>query len=597
MVQYTSRKNLPYPEVADGVRIASRDLRDLAWGVDAELSGTENTLAASIRDTDARVDSTANSLRVEMAAQSDHYDQLLSQLETAYDVAVANGFTGTPAQWLESLRGDRGPEGPYGGTSVTDPQVAAMVSSDTETAVALKQGFIERHGTRGQTRTIYVRSTGDDTHDGSSPTLAFREIRAAVNALADDGPVIRGSVRIDVGPGVYEGGIRLPVTRGVAQDDFVRIIGTRGQDGVPTTLIRHTAGTGTGFLGEDGSAVWLEDLKFMGGFGVAVQMTRNVYAWFVNVHVDGENAGVRGFSISSHARYYVRGGLIENMVYAGIDEYFNVARSYATVSSAADQLVIRNCRIGLRAKEGCIGHLDFLNVEDCETGLEFIQNSVANLKGVVLKRNQVALALVNSTVHNEGGIQWGTGDDANQREVYSVGASGELRAIGWTGEDMAPGSSIGHRPLFVIGNDFTEKTITGTTGTEIELSRFQSSIPRAFFRTVGKRFKIQVFARVEGANSASPVSVIARIGTTLLTSVELTNNGVALIEFDAVCTEDRTSHLIRSTSTIEGHVRHTVRRSSTMLAGDPNTVSSVNLFTRLNTTGQSFTLYAAEMFG
>ena len=597
MVQYTSQKNLPYPVVGDGMRIASRDLRDLAWGVDAELAATESTLAASIRDTEGRVDSTAATLRVEMAAQLERFEQLLSQLETAYDVAVENGFTGTPAQWLESLRGDQGPEGPYGGTSVTDPQVAAMVSSDTETAVALKQHFVERHGTRGQTRTIYVRTTGDDTNDGTSPDNAYREIRAAVNALADEGPVIRGSVRIDVGPGVYEGGIRLPSTRGVAQDDFIRVVGTRGEDGVPTTLIRHTAGTGTGFLGEDGSAVWLEDLKFTGGFGAAVQITRNVYAWFVNVHVDGENVGVRGFSISSHARYYVRGGLIENMVYAGIDEYFNVARSYATVSSAADQLVIRNCRIGLRAKEGCIGHLDFLNVEDCETGLEFIQNSVANLKGVVLKRNQVALALVNSTVHNEGGIQWGTGDDANQREVYSVGASGELRAIGWTGEDMAPGSSIGHRPLFVIGNDFTEKTITGTTGTEIELSRFQSSLPRAFFRTVGKRFKIQVFARVDGASSSSPVSVIARIGTTLLTSVELTNSGVALIEIDVICTEDRTSHLIRSTSTIEGHVRHTVRRSSTMLAGDPNTVSSVNLFTRLNTTGQSFTLYAAEMFG
>ena len=29
---------------------------------------------------------------------------------SAYDVAVANGFTGTQAEWLDSLKGEPGPE-------------------------------------------------------------------------------------------------------------------------------------------------------------------------------------------------------------------------------------------------------------------------------------------------------------------------------------------------------------------------------------------------------------------------------------------------------------------------------------------------------
>lgn len=504
-------------------------------------------------------------------------------------------------QGVEGTQGAQGPAGPQGipapDAVPADEAVAAYVNADTSaTSGALNEQYEPRIGQRGITRRLYVRATGHPTDGDGTAANPFREITTAVATLEADGPVIRGTVLIDVGPGDFAGGIRLPVTRGTAQDDFVRIVGSQ-TDGIPTSRIIHTEGAGVGILAEDGAALWLENLKFIGGFSVAVQITRNVYGWFTNVHVDGQGVGVRGFSISAHCRYYVKGGLIENLTYAGIDEYFAVSRSFATVSSSAEQLLIRDCKIGLRAKEGCIGHLDYLTVEGCDTGVELLQHSVANCKGVQLRRNDTALAIINSASHNEGGIVWGTGTDANGREVYSAGASGELRALMWSGEDMAAGSSTGHRPLFNLANDYAQRTVTPAVGAETSVVSFANSLPRAFFRTVGKHFRVELLATIEGATEANPVTVIARVGSTLLGSVEVTASGTQRIEFDTVCTADRTEHLTAASVSGAGAQSTSINRTTTALAGDPSAVSSVHLYARGTIAGQSLVMYSCEMHG
>lgn len=40
--------------------------------------------------------------------------------ESAYDVAVRNGYTGTEAEWLLSLKGEPGQKGPKGDTGYVD---------------------------------------------------------------------------------------------------------------------------------------------------------------------------------------------------------------------------------------------------------------------------------------------------------------------------------------------------------------------------------------------------------------------------------------------------------------------------------------------
>lgn len=437
-----------------------------------------------------------------------------------------------------------------------------------------------------------MRATGRADGDGSS-AAPFREIHQALNTLTSDGPVLRGSVLIDVGPGVYEGGIRMPVTRGSVQDDFVKIVGTVDTSGVPTSIVQ--ADSGTGILAQDGTAIWVENIKIQGSFSVGIQATQNVYFWAANVHVDGMNAGVRGFSISSHSRYYVRGGLIENCTYAGIDEYFNVVRSYATVSKAADQMLIRNCGIGIRMKEGCVGHLDYLRVEGCVTGIELLQHCVSNLKGVELRRNGVGLAIINSSSHNEGGIVWGTGQDANTREVYSVGSSAELRAMMWSGEDMAQTANRGHRPLMQIAGNYANRTISGN-GSDAQIANFSRVLARPFFRTEGKRFEVRLLAAITGATSASPIRISFRIGNVLLGYADVSSSGSASITSSAVCVKEgeAAEHFISTSA--EGVDAVMNFRKAAPLGGVASGVASVSISAQASA-GQSVEVHAVEMYG
>lgn len=417
-----------------------------------------------------------------------------------------------------------------------------------------------------------------------------------MQSLDEYGPVIRGTVLIDVGEGEFNGGIRIPLTRATAQDDFIRIVG-KESNGIPTTRIVHSQGINRGLLAEDGLAVWLENLKFVGGFPVAVQFTRNVYGWFTNVHADGLGEGARGFSISAHSRYYIKGGLIENMTYAGIDEYFAVSRSLATVSRHTDQMIIRNCKIGLRSKEGCVGHLDYLEVEDCETGIELLQHCVANFKKVALRRNGTALAIINSASHNESGIVWGTGADANTREVYSAGASGELRAMMWAGESMGASASTGHRALFNIGNDYEQGTISCSENEEVLVAQFRNSLPKAYFRSVGKHFFLSMLVTVIGATTSEPVTLIARVDNALLGSIEVTTSGTQRIEFDTVCIRDRTQHLTSGTVSGAGNTSTKVSVSSDVLSGHPSDVSTVDVYFQSSATEQKIVKHSCELFG
>lgn len=565
MVQHTPRKGLPYPVVDDDVKIASRDIRDLAFGVDTELSSSEARLASNIRNVDDRVTSTSAQLRSDIDVQGEYLQQLLAEVETAYDVAVANGFTGTPAQWLESLRGGPGPEGPYGGTSVTDPQVASMVSADTATAAALKEGFIERHGTRGQTRTLYVRATGDDTNSGRSPESAFREIRSALNSLSDEGPVIRGSVRIDVGPGVYQGGIRLPVTRGSAQDDFIRIIGpnVNGHPNAPTAVIDYAADpTATfGMLAEDGAHLWLQDLKFIGGFHTAVRVDRNTYLQWRNVHVDGQNQGNAGLAITSQCRYYVTGGIIENLT-NGIQEHFQITRGYGTVSSADQQLIVRNCHVGVKCKENCVGHFDYINVTDCNIGIEMQLYSGANMKGAVLERNKMGIVLTNSEIHNEQSIAWGTNEDANTRRILSLGSSSELTLFGWEqATDNAPTLRTGHRPLVTIGADYNDKTV-GNTTSETTIVSFNRALRGDWYSIQGKHAKIILWGSTPSGALTADFRIILRLSGSeagqLRLPAGLSGPAHFRAEFDIVAAQDGASQKIFGTVNIGGAPSSTI---------------------------------------
>lgn len=482
----------------------------------------------------------------------------------------------------------------------------AINGTGTSTRLLLDSLYMRKYGTRGVTKTIYVRVTGDDSNDGTTTSTAFREIRTAVNSIAAYGPYLVGKVVIDVGAGSYKGGIRKPITRGDAQDDFLFIQGPSvgGHPNAPTAIIDYALDTSasSAILCEDGDALWLENIKTVGAFPNHIDIRRNCYVWFTNVHSDGQKSGGVGggvgWALNSHCRYYVAGGLIQNMLTNGVQELFGVVRSFNNVSTNADQLTIKNCEVGLQAKENCSGHLDYLNVEDCLTGVEMNGNCVVNVKSISLKRNQLGYANINSEVHNETGIVWGAGADANTREWMSYGsAATELYTSGWVDSSTPRTTNVGHRPLISVGANYTATTLVGPT-VETNFYSFTSLLKAHRYNTAGKKFRVLVRG-ITNTTLATTYRLLLRTGGTFLTDVTIPAGTVTgsrfEAEFEIVCTADGNNQICFSKLAGEGvALDYTDAARTADISSTDRTVAISGLTT---TATDSVTLKLCEVFG
>lgn len=135
------------PDGADRIPVNGVDhVRVLGTSLDTVVQGKAGRSYVDAADglLDQRITSQAASTAAALAGKADvaELDSRLAGIASAYDVWLAAGNVGDVDDYLASIRGEQGIEGPYGGTSVTDPQVASYVTSETETAVALAQSFL-----------------------------------------------------------------------------------------------------------------------------------------------------------------------------------------------------------------------------------------------------------------------------------------------------------------------------------------------------------------------------------------------------------------------------------------------------------------------
>ncbi len=84
--------------------------------------------------------------------------------DSAYEVAVDNGFVGSEAEWLESLVGDTGATGatggtgPQGSTGVQGPEGPPGGAINTQFAVNADEGFIYTNALTGHVYLLEVAS-------------------------------------------------------------------------------------------------------------------------------------------------------------------------------------------------------------------------------------------------------------------------------------------------------------------------------------------------------------------------------------------------------------------------------------------------------
>lgn len=103
---------------------------------------------------------------IENNANVGYIEERLEDIESAYDVALQEGFDGGRDEWLESLRGEEGPEGPYGGTEVVLPQLLSYLESGE-----LKQALDTKY--RRGTSVLDHGLIGDGQTDN---TQAFKDL-------------------------------------------------------------------------------------------------------------------------------------------------------------------------------------------------------------------------------------------------------------------------------------------------------------------------------------------------------------------------------------------------------------------------------------
>lgn len=448
----------------------------------------------------------------------------------------------------------------------------------------------------GQTNTLNVATTGDDANDGIGTDFPMLLPATAATRLANYGPTLNGSWIISLAAGTYPGGVLLP--RYLSSRDFIKIIGPSvgGHPNVPTAIIDKSADASKtfGILANDGMLLWVEDIKVTGAFGQAVYCTRDCYLQYRNTHIDGADQGLTVFNGS---RYEVRGGIIENCN-LGVSELFHVTRNYETVVSAADQVIIRNNNIGLKAKENCVGHLDFANFEDNATGVEMQLYSGANVNGAVFKRNGIAIVLTNSEIHDETAAVYGSGADANTRRRLALGnASSELAFTGWAANNGNPAQRTGHRPLILAGTNYTQTDHTGTTA-ETTIQSFAGILPADMFAVRGKKMRVVVYGRANNL-LAGTARILLRVGGTFAVDVTipaaLAANGAFRAEFEMVCTADGANQLFHSNLLADNVALDVQAIPRTIDVSTSNTTVAVSCI--LANSADTIRFYAIELHG
>lgn len=415
------------------------------------------------------------------------------------------------------------PAGTYT-TSASIPNLHDVVhTGDGVIARGLDTFYLNpRHG---DSNTLYLAATATAGNDGlsaSEPIGINTDDWARVeNALLNYGPTLQGQWTLQMAAGSYKGGFALPRNLTTAKN-LLEIKGpTAGHPNVPTAVVDKSvdAAETVGMTFNDGVHVRLTDIKFVGGFSACVYAVRNTYLWCVNVHCGadaGSNYPSVGIRVYNQSRYFVAGGLIEghktSPATVGVQELFGIVRSYDTgISAAADAMTISGCAIGLRAKEVCVGHLEYLNLVDCETGIELQAYCAANCGQMTFTSCGIGFVLTNSEIHNESSIVWTT----TPIRVLPYGqASCELAQTGWAGNFSGTITQrTGYRPLVTLAADYTETTHSGATSTS-ETTLFQAvNVLRAgWYAAEGMRAKVVVKGRIPLAVTlAGTVRILLRM--------------------------------------------------------------------------------------
>jgi hypothetical protein len=279
------------------------------------------------------------------------------------------------------------------------------------------------------TRNLYVAPTGSNTaNTGVSVSSPFATVQYALDYIVQTSTAENVAWTVNLAAGTYTENVQ---SKSLQLLTFpVTIRGPSVGGGAPTAII-SAADSATNVVEiQGGGNVYfiLQDVTLTGattawGFNTG----GGASCLLLNVHISNCRYGVlyqhgAFIRIDADCRFTGNGTADGGW---GITGYYNATHDMKG-RDVGDGAIIKDYDIGVFLNEGVQGHVDFIRIEDCNTGLKCIRGVGAiNTKQMQIYRCGVGLNLWGSPWFNNG-IDFGTGADACTVNAQPYGSSPEV---------------------------------------------------------------------------------------------------------------------------------------------------------------------------
>lgn len=275
-----------------------------------------------------------------------------------------------------------------------------------------------------QTNQLYVNaSTGSDTNDGLSASQPMATFQRPLDVVRERAP-ITGKFTINLAAGVYAPGQLDSLT---TLEDPLLIKGpdVSGHPNVPTAIIDAGAdASATGFQNRKDMWVQIEDVLFRDFTSGNAMSNNGGYLTLDNVHTQNSQVSLANLNAGAHVS--VRGGIWDGNNITGsrgYNSFYNATHDF-TQTDDASALIIRNMAdVGMLINEGAQGHLDFVQVRNCGTGVR-LQRGAGAVNPRMMKINDCGVAW-DARSDWFAGFILGTGADENTVNVRTSGGASE----------------------------------------------------------------------------------------------------------------------------------------------------------------------------
>ncbi len=432
-----------------------------------------------------------------------------------------------------------------------------------------------------QANSIYVSTAGTDANDGLSSSQPTKP-QQAFDYLDNYGPVLDGQWIVEYAAGTYTyafTGVNVAITN-LKSKNRVNVCGPSvgASPAVPTAIFDGTGGvSGEHGMRFDGTGlrVLVQDMKFQnftgsnGRIGLVGDNETDFYT--INVHAD--NCDWTGIYASFTIRARISGGILNNCRSGFIANDTQCTFGYSDI-----EVLVTNCyQSGCYWSRGAQGHIDASTFEDNAVGIDLDQNCRAHIADNTLNRNNVGIRTRSGAVYFEDNSTFGTGGDANTRNIVYDAYSGETL-------ELANAASE-----FRIANDRTQYIHSGTGATVISTPY---TMPAYRLDGVAKTLRVKVWGFATQITSASTMIINFGSGMALSTT---TPGTIANSSFELEGTLHEAQGAYRSFSKFELGLANQ-RLNNTGTGFDKTVSNAISLEANLSNAGDSITIYRIDVF-